>query len=298
MAALKTSSLTLPANFAEGIVKKMESGSAVAQLSQAKPMLFGDTNIVTFNTTPRAEFVEEGGKKSSMDAAFGLVKATPRKAQVTVRFTNELDWADADHKLGIINELTTSAANALTRALDLGIFYRLNPATGQTVSTWDNYLTSTTKVVTATGDADKDLEQAIGLVLTDGEGFDVNGMALSNKYAFDLATTRDKQGRTLYPELGFGTGMKTFKGIPTCITSTVEAPEATTKPDTQAIVGDFQNGIYWGIQRNLPVERIDYGDPDGLGDLKRENQFALRMEILYAWYVFADRFAVVNKAKA
>lgn len=82
MAALKTSSLTLPANFAEGIVKKMESGSAVAQLSQAKPMLFGDTNIVTFNTTPRAEFVEEGGKKSSMDAAFGLVKATPRKAQV------------------------------------------------------------------------------------------------------------------------------------------------------------------------------------------------------------------------
>lgn len=60
----------------------MESGSAVAQISQAKPMLFGDTNIVTFNTTPRAEFVEEGGKKSSMDAAFDLVKAAPRKAQV------------------------------------------------------------------------------------------------------------------------------------------------------------------------------------------------------------------------
>ena len=29
-------------------------------------------------------------------------------------------------------------------------------------------------------------------------------------------------------------------------------------------------------------------------DLRRNNQIALRLEIVYAWYVFTDRFAVVE----
>ena len=73
------------------------------------------------------------------------------------------------------------------------------------------------------------------------------------------------------------------------------SPEA---PDTKvrAIIGDFQNGIRWGVQRELPVEIIRYGDPDGQGDLKRHNQIALRLEIVYGWYVFTDRFVVIEDA--
>ena len=56
------------------------------------------------------------------------------------------------------------------------------------------------------------------------------------------------------------------------------------------------NGIRWGIQRQLPVELIQFGDPDGQGDLKRKNQVALRLETVYAWYVFTDRFALVKEA--
>lgn len=67
-----------------------------------------------------------------------------------------------------------------------------------------------------------------------------------------------------------------------------------TVPKVGAIVGDWKNGIYWGVQRNLPLETITYGDPDGQGDLRRNNQIALRLEIVYAWYVFTDRFAVVE----
>ena len=49
------------------------------------------------------------------------------------------------------------------------------------------------------------------------------------------------------------------------------------------------------MQRNLPVELITTGDPDGQGDLKRYNQIALRLEIVYAWYVFAERFALIDE---
>ncbi|NEG90660.1 phage major capsid protein, partial [Bifidobacterium aerophilum] len=207
-----------------------------------------------------------------------------------------------DYQLGIINKLATEGAKALSRALDLGVFYRLNPLSGKPVTAWTNYLNATTKRVTRTASPDVDVEQAIGLILNDKEGWDVNGIAMSREFAFSLATLKDTQKRPLYPELGYGVTMNSFKGIPASVTTTVNAPEFTapgtgetyTVPKVGAIVGDWKNGIYWGVQRNLPLETITYGDPDGQGDLRRNNQIALRLEILYAWYVFTDRFAVVE----
>jgi hypothetical protein len=37
------------------------------------------------------------------------------------------------------------------------------------------------------------------------------------------------------------------------------------------------------VQRQIPVTTIEYGDPDGQGDLKRNNQIALRAEVVYGW---------------
>ena len=55
-----------------------------------------------------------------------------------------------------------------------------------------------------------------------------------------------------------------------------------------------RQGIRWGVQRDLPLEVITYGDPDGQGDLKRKNQIALRVEIVYGWAVMdLDAFALV-----
>jgi hypothetical protein len=84
-------------------------------------------------------------------------------------------------------------------------------------------------------------------------------------------------------------------GLPPRCDTVSGHPEAADTGN-RAIVGDFKNGIRWGVQRDLPVELIRYGDPDGQGDLKRNNQIALRLEIVYGWYVFADRFAVIERA--
>ncbi|MCH9274995.1 phage major capsid protein [Bifidobacterium amazonense] len=292
----------MPNQIADGIVDQVQSGSAIGVLSQQKAMRFGDVSIVTFENRPRAEFVGEGVQKSSTTGSFGTVTAVPHKVQVTMRFNQEVQWADADYQLGIINKLATEGAKALSRALDLGVFYRLNPLTGKPITAWTNYLDATDKRVARTASPDVDVEEAIGLILDDKEGWDVNGIAMSREFAFSLATLKDTQKRPLYPELGYGVTMNSFKGIPASVTTTVNAPEFTepaegenyTVPKVGAIVGDWKNGIYWGVQRNLPLETITYGDPDGQGDLRRTNQIALRLEILYAWYVFTDRFAVIE----
>jgi hypothetical protein len=121
----------LPRNIADGIVAKTRAGSTVAALSGQEPMRFGATDIITFNNIPKAEFVGEGVAKSSTTGDFGVVTATPHKAQVTMRFNQEVEWADADYQLGVLNTLGDAGATALSDALDLGLYYRINPLTGR-----------------------------------------------------------------------------------------------------------------------------------------------------------------------
>lgn len=289
----------MPRTIADGMVTKTQTLATSARLSAAEPMRFGETDIITFNDFPRAEFVEEGAEKGSTKGGFGAVTAKPHKAQVTMRFNEEVQWADEDHQLGVLRTLASAGGVALSRALDLGMYHRINPLPGTVISSWDNYVLATNKVVTQnTADADDDFRAAVGLLINSSE--QVTGAAFDPKFSWALAELkrRDGSGETSdmrYPQLGFGTDVTNFGGVAVAQGNTVSGvPEATQDTKVRAIVGDFANGIRWGVQRELPIELIRYGDPDGQGDLKRRNQIALRLEIVYGWYVFAERFAVVK----
>ena len=61
-------------------------------------------------------------------------------------------------------------------------------------------------------------------------------------------------------------------------------------------VGDF-SAIRWGVQKSIGLEVIRYGDPDGQGDLKRNNQIAFRAEVVYGWGIGdLDAFAKIATA--
>lgn len=292
----------MPRNIADGMITASRSSSVVARLSNREPQRFGEVDYITFNDFPKAEFVEEGADKASTTGAFGSVTAKPHKAQVTMRFNQEVQWADEDYQLGVLRELGNSGQVALSRALDLGLIHRINPLTGSAITGWDNYLRATTNTVEQnTADADADFKSAVGLLVTASPTVTVNGAAFDPKFSWALANlmARDGSGATSqprYPSLGFGTNVTDFMGVPVAQGDTVSGTPEATDTNVRAIVGDFQNGIRWGIQRDLPVELIRYGDPDGQGDLKRKNQIALRLEIVYGWYVFPERFAVVQNA--
>lgn len=294
----------LPRVIADGMIKTTKTLSTVARLSNREPMRFGETDFITFNDFPKMEYVEEGANKASTNTSFGSVTAKPHKGQVTLRFNEEVQWADEDYQLGILREVADAGQTALSRGLDLGLFHRINPLTGAVITSWDNYVTATTKnVEIATADADDDFRAAVGLLVNSSTPSAVNGAAIDPKFAWALANLkrRDGSGATSdvrYPQLGFGTNITDFYGVPVAQGDTVSGTPEAADTKVRAIVGDFQNGIRWGVQRELPIEIIRFGDPDGQGDLKRRNQIALRLEIVYGWYVFANRFAVIQDKTA
>ncbi len=293
MPTFDTSGLVLPREIADGMVRRTTTTSTVAALSGSEPMRFGDVDFVTFNDLPRAEFVNEGAQKSGTSGSFGYVTAEPHKAQVTMRFNQEVVWADEDYQLQVLTELSNAGATALSRALDLGLYHRVNPLTGEEISGWSNYVGATDNRVTIEGDQPHvQIEEAVGELV--GAQHNVNGIAFDPSYAWTIARSRYSDGRKMYPELGLNASVSAFEGFQASTGNTVSGRPEADDTGVRAIVGDFQSGIRWGIQRQLPVELIEHGDPDGEGDLKRHNQIALRLEIVYAWYAFVDRFAVIE----
>jgi hypothetical protein len=213
-----------------------------------------------------------------------------------MRTSEEFKWADEDYQLGILGKYQEKCARAISRALDLGLYYRLNPRTGTAITGWTNYLNTTTKRVTGTADPDLDFEQAAGLVLE--SGVSVNGVAFDPKYAWTLSTARYSDGRKKYPELGLGNGLSSFEGVNAATSSTVSGKAKdgdATDNKVRAILGDFQGGIRWGIQRNFPFRMLEWGDPDNAGrDLAGHNEILFRTELVFGWYVFADHFSVIE----
>ena len=302
MAALQSTDLTFPTQIADGIVESAKTGSTVAALSGQEPMRFGNVDIITFDDDLTAEFVEESGAKGADDAKPGVVTAVPHKAVVQMRTSDEFMWADEDYRLGILDRFAAKYARALARALDLGLYYRINPRTGNTVSTWTNYLNATTNriEITASSQPDLDFEAAAGLVI--GAGYGVNGVAFDPKYAWGLSTARYADGRKKFPELGLGAGLTSFSGINAAVSTTVSGKATdgdTADNKVRAIVGNFASGIRWGVQRSFPFRVLEFGDPDNTGrDLAGHNEVLLRGEVVYGWYVFEDQFAVIEDAVA
>ncbi|MEH0059753.1 hypothetical protein [Auritidibacter ignavus] len=192
---------------------------------------------------------------------------------------------------------------ALSRALDLGLYRRINPLTGTEITAWDHYVGATeySAELSASVEPDQVVRATAGLLINRDRPVSVHGFAIVPRLTWELSNLQTKNadgspsGTQRYPNLGLGAGISSFLGLNTAKGDTVsERPEATTDTGVRGILGDFTNGIRWGVQREFPVEKIMYGDPDGQGALSRHNQIALRLEIVYGWYVFADRFALVK----
>jgi hypothetical protein len=92
--------------------------------------------------------------------------------------------------------------------------------------------------------------------------------------------------------------VSSFEGVNASVSSTTSGKPKdgdVTDNKVRAILGDYQGGIYWGVQRQFPFRLLEFGDPDNAGrDLAGHNEILFRTEIVYGWYVFAERFAVIE----
>ena len=282
MTVLTTGDITIPTQFITPFLGKVTGGSTVAALSDAVPMQFGAGEFMTFDIG-EAEYVGEGANKGASDPQPTVKTVTPFKFHKTVRWTDEVMWADEDYQLGVVQQVLDLMQPSLSRALDFGVFHGINPTGGAAVAAMTESLSDTTNSVEFAGaDAPwESLDAADALVLADGAT--PRDVALDPSYAALYATRRTSEGVKLYPDLSLSTEVGQLDGHRSSVSNTVGAVGvAATATNTLAFVGDF-SAIRWGIQRDIPLEVIRFGDPDGQGDLKRNNQVAFRAEIVYGW---------------
>lgn len=282
MAVLTTGDLSIPKEILDPWIKRVSEGSVISTLSASTPMKFGKGEAFVFNIG-EAEYVGEGANKGASTVTKTSQTTDPFKFHKTVRWTEEVQWADEDHQLGVVQEILNQIQPALSRALDFGVIHGINPTGGAAVAAMTQRLVNTTKSVEiAAGDKPyANIDAADSLLLADG--FVPSDIALDPKFAGSFATLRDGNGRKLYPDLNMGTAVSSLEGHRASTSRTVGATGvAATDPKLRAIVGDF-SAVRWGIQKVLGLEVIKYGDPDGQGDLKRNNQIAFRAEVVYGW---------------
>ena len=295
MAALITTDFNLPEEYVSGVFKKAQSTSALARLSGAKPQKFGKSNVMTLTSAPKAELVAEGASKSPTPTTYATKTVTPFKLQVTVRVSDEVKWADEDYQLGVLADIQENAGIALGRALDIVGIHKANPLTGTVAASVTEGLVDATAKATLSGTKyDEAIEAGAALVIANG--YTPTGIALDPTLSFGLATMRDTTGRRIYPELGYGNGLASFEGMTAAVSDTVSGKELAEASNVIGLVGQF-DAFRWGVQRDIAAHLIEFGDPDGLGDLQRQNQVAIRAEVVYGIGIMdLDAFAQVVKA--
>ena len=293
MATLATGSLSIPKQKLEPWLGKIKNGSAVASLSTPTPMTYGEGETWTFDIG-EAEYVGEGAAKGDSTVTPSTKTIKPFKFHKTLRFNEEVLWADEDRQLEVVDEILDLIQPALSRALDFGVFHEIDPKSGAVVAAMNGGLTDTANSVeyVATDRPYVSLDAADALVLADG--YIPRDIALDPSYASKFSALRGTNSeQKLYPNFKLGTEVSELDGHRASVSNTVRAlGVAAAATNVLGFVGNFDT-IRWGVQKSIGLEVIRYGDPDGGGDLKRYNQVAFRAEVVYGWGV-ADLNAVAK----
>lgn len=295
---LYTSDLDLAAHQKKGVWRKAIKSGVLSQLAAADPEIkVGDTNIFTFLDTARAELVGEGADKSSQDGKPTKATAKTYKVQVTYRMSDEVKYEDEDYQIGLVEALVGRVGEALSRALDLIAIHGVNPATGAVSGQVTQYLDKAgflpnEHVITETSDKSANVKAMASAL--QGAGYNATAVAFDPSFAGELARSEDSQNRPLYPELGLGFNVENFQGLRAASSDTVSGRSEIDTPLVKSIMGDFR-AFVWGVARQVPLRTIEYGDPDGNGDLQRTNEIAIRAEA-YLGFAFVDpnAFAIVK----
>lgn len=273
------------ANFPSNLVKEVfvtaKGHSSLAKLAKQEPLSFSGTDIMVFSFDGEVNLVAEGDAKGSHTNGKDIVKMVPLKVEYGARVTDEFLRASEEKQLEIMRGFTDGFGKKIARGLDIMAMHGVNPATG-TASTLigTNSLDTNTDVNTVTyvpaaPTPEADVTSAIAAL---GDA-DLNGIVMDKSFAGELAKV-NVNGVPQYPELQWGGNPERIKGIASDVNSTV-----STVATQHAYLGDFENAFRWGYADIINFEVIEFGDPDGNGDLKRYNQVYLRAEAWYGWAI-------------
>lgn len=296
--AMKQGTLFSPELVTE-IMSKVQGRSTLAKLANQQPIPFNGTEQFIFNLEGSAQIVTEGGLKGAGKAVITSKVIKPLKFVYQARITDEFKYASDEKKLNFLKHYADGFAKKIAEAFDIAAIHGLEPksltdASFKATNSFDGLVTGNVVTYTATT-IDDNIDTAVqAIVATDNE---VTGIAMSPVAGQAMSKVKDKFDNVKYPEFRFGQRPDNFFNMDLDMNKTLTVQGGTAKKN-HAIVGDFRNRFKWGYAENIPMEIIEYGDPDGTGrDLKAYNEILLRTEAFIGWGILDEKaFARVEEA--
>ena len=293
--SLKQGTLFKP-ELVKELISKVQGRSVLAKLSSQTPIPFNGVEQFIFNLEGNAQIVGEGQQKGAGKAIIEPKVIKPLKFVYQARITDEFKYASEEKQLEYLSQFADGFAKKIADAFDIAAIHGLEPkeltdATFRDTNSFDGLITG--NIVTYAEDKfDDNIDAAVQQIVA--KGGEVTGVAISPVGGQSLAKLK-VNGVVQYPEFRFGQNPDSFYGMKSDVNKNLTVTGGNAQTD-HAIVGDFENRFKWGYAENIPMEIIEYGDPDGAGrDLKAYNEILLRAEAFIGWGILdADAFARVK----
>ena len=289
----------LPPVVTNELFSKVKGKSSLAKLSASEPIPFNGETVFTFSLDKEVDIVGENAAKSNGGGTVTSIQMIPVKVEYGMRVSDEFRYGADEIKLQYLTAFADGFAKKVARGIDIMAFHGLNPRTGLTASVltnrnFDDLVTNTVVFNNSTPDAN--VTDAIALI--EAAEYDVTGLAMAP--AMKNALAQLKKGSTsnepMFPELGWGASVGNINGLPVDTNSTISFASGADR----AIVGNFADMFKWGFAKQIPLEVIEYGNPDNsdLGDLKGHNQIYLRGEAYVGWGIIDPAAFTIIKTNA
>lgn len=286
--SLKTGTLFKP-ELVKELISKVQGRSVLAKLSSQTPIPFNGVEQFIFNLEGNAQIVGEGEQKQAGKAKITSKVIKPLKFVYQARITDEFKYASEEKQMNFLSAYMDGFAKKIAEAFDLAALHGLEPktmtdASFRATNSFDGLITGNI-VNYDEAHIDDNIDTAVQTIVA--KGGEVTGIALSPTAGQNLAKIK-VNGVVQYPEFRFGQNPDSFYGMKSDINKNLTVTGGTAETD-HAIVGDFQNRFKWGYAENIPMEIIEFGDPDGAGrDLKAYNEICLRAEAFIGWGILDE----------
>lgn len=270
-----------PTTLEKELFNKVKGHSSLAKLSAQDGLAFNGKDIFTFNFSNDIAIVGESAEKPVGDGVIAPVSMQPVKVVYQMRVSDEFMYAAEEERIDTLKAFSDGFARKLGAGLDKMAIHGTNPMTGTTSSlisakSFDTLVTN--KVEYAPTTVDDNIDAAVALV--EAAEYPTTGIILAPTTRGAIAAIKSN-GIKVYPEFAFGAAPEKMGDMALDVNATVSANSSVDR----AIVGDFESAFRWGIAKEIPLETIEYGNPDGQGDLKQMNQVLLRAEAFIGWAI-------------
>lgn len=290
MANVISRGTSLPTQVVEEMFNAVRGESALAKLSAQRPIPFNGTTEMVFSLDHEISVVGENDPKVNGGGTAVAKVIRPYKFEYGLRVSDEFLYGTEEYRMDVLRSFAEGAARKAARGMDIAALHGLNPydSTASTVIGTNNFESQVTNAVTyVAASADANVSAAVAMV--EAAGVMPDGMAMSTTMKGAISAL-SANGAPKYPAFAWGAAPEDLGTMKLAVNPTVSVAATGAATTLHGLVGDF-SAFRWGYAKEIPLQVIEYGDPDNSGsDLAGHNQVYLRAEFYIGWAILAPSF--------